>query len=578
MPMNPSSRPFPCPVRVLSWALGWALLGAGWGVAGALPFDPLPPGTSAGSPRRLVAHHHNFTYKQDNLDGSDPNEWWNRALTDGFSLIGGIPCDGGGVRSRPYPLPPMDPATYAVDRWKPEFNYCKDAGVDLVFINMQPVSGSGGTRQERLLEALEAAQQLGGIEVAINFDLTGAVPAITPEDAAAWAAANAFGKPAYAHAADGRAYIGAFLASADAAERTWFKGFIRACESRGTPAAFVPTSNYNRTQTRGDFADLGVANFPGYGGWGNSRSPSANATGEADEAAQTGRFYVWPVRPGDFRIKGGSYLWDEPAGPQQFINAWSRAVAYKTPADPLWVQLITGSDQFEGTAVWPTTGANFLWMDLTCWFHQALKTGSFPQIRRDGVFYCHRVHHHTLRGTRDRSSWSYPHNNVVAESQIHAVVFAREPATLEIAFAGETHSFPVPGGVMTVVSRPFLPGQTGTPRFRLVRADRVAVDIYSLFPIVDGIEFTDPEYKGGSSLRPGTFAPPPALLWSGRTGGATTFTVRGPKGPDYTIQGSSELQTWSDLFRVPSAEPPFLWSHPDPAGAGPQFFRVVISP
>lgn len=497
-----------------------------------LPFDPLPYETYNSQTRKVVAHHHNFTVKQDNLDGNDPNEWWNRAITDGFDSVGGDPGDGGGVRSRPYPLPSI--STYQVSRWKPELQYYKDAGVDILFVNMQPLTGGGGTRRDRVVEALDAAEEIGGIKIAMNLDYDGGTDAVA---AAAWARDNLFNRAAYAKAPNGRCYVGAFLAGSLAAEQTWHKTFINACETQGTPAAYVPTANFDRNAMRNAFSSLGTDKFPGYGGWGNARSINADASGEADTAWANGnRFYLWPDRPQQYRIKDSTYLWDETAGPRQFINIFTRAAAYKTPADPLWVQLVTGTDQFEGTGVWPTTSANFLWMDLTAWFGHALKLGAYPAIVRDGLMYCHRSQHHTLRGHSDRHSWTFPWNvGVPAESNIYAVVFPTADSTVEITLGSRTESFAVPGGVMSVVWTPFTAAESGRPIFRLIRNAAPVVEITSNYPIVTSIPFTDPEYKAGSSLRPGTYADtiaphltPPANLVleaTGPTGAVAIFSA-----------------------------------------------------
>lgn len=512
--------------------LAWLAIGAGAAPEPTLPFAPLSYAAGTAATRKLFVHHHNFTVKQDNLDGDDPGEWWNRAMQDRANMVGGQPGDGGLIRSRPYPLPKMDPATYAVDRWKPEFQYYKDANVDVVFLNMQPISGSGGTRQERLLEALDAAGQMGGIKVALNFDFAAGVPDKVPADVAVWVRDNAFSRPAYARAPNGRYYVGAFLAGDDAEEQAWQIAFVNACEAQGTPVAFMPSSNFSRDTTRARYGSLGEDKFPGYGGWGNSRTYTSDATDEADAAWNNGRrIYLWPLRSAQYRIKGGSYVWDESAGPRQVVGQWGRAVAYKTPADPLFAQLLTGTDAFEGTEFWPNTGHNFLWMDLTAWFVHAFKTGAYPAITRDCIMYCHRIQHHTLRGTRDRHNWTYPWNNVAAESNLYAVVFAREPATVEISFAGTTTTQAVPGGELTVVAQPFAAGETGVPRFRLLRNNTAVVDVLSKFPIVASLDFTDPEYKGGSSLRPGTYtAPGPVIQASPASqavaaGGAATLAV-----------------------------------------------------
>ena len=56
---------------------------------------------------------------------------------------------------------------------------------------------------------------------------------------------------------------------------------------------------------------------------------------------------------------------------------------------------------------------------------------------------------------------------------------------------------------------------------------------------------------------------------------AFTFSVAGPLGPDYIIQGSSELTTWTCLFTNTPGTVPFSVTDTN-AGFGNRFYRVLL--
>ena len=62
------------------------------------------------------------------------------------------------------------------------------------------------------------------------------------------------------------------------------------------------------------------------------------------------------------------------------------------------------------------------------------------------------------------------------------------------------------------------------------------------------------------------------------TGGLLGFTGSGPAGPDYAVQGSSNLVDRSTLFITNSPPIPFSWSTNAGSASVPQFYRVKAGP
>ena len=57
-----------------------------------------------------------------------------------------------------------------------------------------------------------------------------------------------------------------------------------------------------------------------------------------------------------------------------------------------------------------------------------------------------------------------------------------------------------------------------------------------------------------------------------------TFLVTGDVGPDYTVQGSSDLALWTNLFTTNSPAMPFAWTFTNTADFSQQFFRILLGP
>lgn len=71
---------------------------------------------------------------------------------------------------------------------------------------------------------------------------------------------------------------------------------------------------------------------------------------------------------------------------------------------------------------------------------------------------------------------------------------------------------------------------------------------------------------------------PPIMTGTIVTNNRLTFEVSGSFGPDYTIQGSTNLSDWANLFVTNSPSPPFNWTDTNPPVHSPQFYRLLLGP
>jgi hypothetical protein len=72
----------------------------------------------------------------------------------------------------------------------------------------------------------------------------------------------------------------------------------------------------------------------------------------------------------------------------------------------------------------------------------------------------------------------------------------------------------------------------------------------------------------------GTPVVAPAALSSNRV----QLTVTGDAGPDYTVQASTNLSSWTNLFTTNAPALPFLWIDTNTTGFQKRFYRAVPAP
>jgi hypothetical protein len=71
---------------------------------------------------------------------------------------------------------------------------------------------------------------------------------------------------------------------------------------------------------------------------------------------------------------------------------------------------------------------------------------------------------------------------------------------------------------------------------------------------------------------------PPALVPLDFTNSQLKLLITGDTGPDYTVQGSTDFTTWTNLFTTNSPAPPFTWTITNTSGFSQQFFRILLGP
>ena len=68
----------------------------------------------------------------------------------------------------------------------------------------------------------------------------------------------------------------------------------------------------------------------------------------------------------------------------------------------------------------------------------------------------------------------------------------------------------------------------------------------------------------------------PTLASVPATNGQPRIVVSGDFGPDYTIQGSTNLSTWTNLFQTNSPVLPFGWSDTNLPAPPQRYYRALL--
>jgi hypothetical protein len=70
----------------------------------------------------------------------------------------------------------------------------------------------------------------------------------------------------------------------------------------------------------------------------------------------------------------------------------------------------------------------------------------------------------------------------------------------------------------------------------------------------------------------------PTLGMPGMTNGQCGFWLNGDPGPDYTVQTSTNLTSWSSVATVDTPTLPYFWADTNSAAFPARFYRAILGP
>jgi hypothetical protein len=465
-----------------------------------IPFVQPPLSALQASGKLVVAHWHQFPISRSQGSAtSDPYKGFLDAAPGGMS-----------IRIRPLGRPARSESDWKLADSLVDIQWAQDIGVDAFFVNCAADLQNpwAWPQYTRMLEA--AKQHGGGFRVAPNIDCVNGAGGD-----GAWMAnviINRLKSDGQLNSTSqlrvkGRFAVGSFHAGACGVK------FWTDLRSTLKGAGFDPHVMC---------VFLGGAYRAEYDGvcdswsdWGRKDAFSAPASDYNKRyAAVAGKEpIVAAISHGDVRYKNNSNIAYESRGSETLRVNWDEAIT--TGAD--WAQLVTWNDLGEHAVFYPNTGEQFAFYDLTAYYIAWFKTGKKPAINKDALYYFHRVAKGPPWPALRAGSWS---------NLVEAVAFLTAPATVEIITTAGTTKKDLPAGVQ-VLTAP-MPA-SGEPRFRIVRAGAVVVDVTSAFKIGPMPAKNDVVYRGGGSLRTAHgLAHPPTSICQSSTADACLMTPGEP--------------------------------------------------
>lgn len=164
-----------------------------------------------------------------------------------------------------------------------------------------------------------------------------------------------------------------------------------------------------------------------------------NRNAPAYSHSKYGKPWMHPVSPGDNRPndtnQSAGYRWWESRGSRTLENTWMAAIDAGSDCEA--VQFATWNDFAEHAHACPSPNQGFCIADLnTYWVHK-WKTGSFPNIERDGVYLFHRTHPHALASfTGSQTRFGLAWGSTTAVNEVEVLVFAKAAGTAELLVNG----------------------------------------------------------------------------------------------------------------------------------------------
>lgn len=419
-----------------------------------IPFSMPDPGVLFNSSKKVFAHYfYPFPLSVGNKAASDDYYSVHYLNKDGEK--GKWRAMGGYLRQRPLPVEIKTDANWRLSNAQQEVRLAIARGITGFSIDvMSPKEVTGPDTHLQLL--LRAAQSVDSrFKILVMPDMS----ALKSDSGTVVKIITAVApSPAAYRLEDGRLAVSAFNASVNSAD--WWAGVFAQLKPHGISVAFVPTF----LGWKGQAAAFAPISY-GFADWGTATAHAADAMkGDPDLAHRTGKIYMMPVDPQQYRPKGSIY-W-EAGNSAAFRNAWMSAI--NGGAD--WVQLVTWSDFSESSEIEPYTDATLRtdigtgFYDLNAFYATWFLTGKQPAITHDVLYYFYRREPSNAVGTAQTAP-----NKIVnssPEDNIEMLAFLTAPGELKITIGGHSFTENAPAGISSFK----VPTAPGVPVFSLARA------------------------------------------------------------------------------------------------------------
>ncbi|MGW7343454.1 glycoside hydrolase family 71 protein [Streptomyces sp. NPDC054854] len=451
---------------------------------GALPFDlPRPAALRTGAAGRKLVFAHYFTPYPLSLDNASADgDYYTRNYLNPDGESGKHERYGGLLRDRPLPVQPKE-GNWELANLRQEVRTARDAGIDGFTLDMLSLSGKNWERSNLLMEAARSVDP--GFKIMLMPDMT----SLKTDDPAVLADAVAtLGKfPAAHRLADGRLVVSPF--KAEAKDVGWWTRVIDTLRTKhGIRTAFVPLF-LDFGAHNGEFAPISY----GFSEWGSrSYVGQESSTRDVDRAHDLGKIWMQPVSVQDARPNQGIY--DEAGNTATLRSTWTRAI--DDGAD--WVQLTTWNDYSEGSQFAPSLHNGHTYLDLTSYYLNRFKTGSWPQVVRDTLYLTSRTQFASADPSGDQSLvMNLRKGSAAPRDTVEVLSFLKEPATVRTTVGSARDEHRAPAGVHSEL----LPLKPGTSSAEVVRDGRAVTEVDLPYPVEHKVEIQDLQYYAATSGR-----------------------------------------------------------------------------
>lgn len=451
---------------------GWSELVGAEPVVHQLAFTMPDQASLRAKKSKVFAHY--FTQFPRSIDNQPPSEdYYNRHYLVPDGENGKFKGQGGFLRERPLPRAPLAGPHWNDADFQWEVTTAEAHGIDGFCINLLD-SDRDSAHWKRSLSVIRAAETVPGFSIVLMPDMTSSFK--STDDVVA-AVVELSASPAVYRLADGRVVVAPYCPQIH--PDTWWQEVIAGCDAQKVPIALFPVlQNIEQHFERFAAYSMGISE------WGMRTLPTAGDRPPfAQQCHDRGLLWMEPICPQDMRAKD-LFLF-EAANTRLFRKMWMRAIDHQ--AD--WVQLITWNDYSEASEIVPSSGTDWLFMDLTAWFSVRFKTGEWPHVIRDSGWLVHRTQRSELKPTAQTKPFHF--RDTDASDEVEALVWLTEPADATLTSGDQSRTQHLPAGLSSL----FVPLRFGIPTLRVTRAGMVALAGESRWPVVRSSPYQDLLYR-----------------------------------------------------------------------------------
>eukprot|EP01113_Clastostelium_recurvatum_P025326 TRINITY_DN3046_c0_g1_i7.p1 TRINITY_DN3046_c0_g1~~TRINITY_DN3046_c0_g1_i7.p1 ORF type:complete len:535 (+),score=92.84 TRINITY_DN3046_c0_g1_i7:49-1653(+) len=454
------------------------------------PFNAVSRATLRSYPRKVYAHWHYYPIAMSK--GNATADYFQTQYIPPTGENNKHIAYGGMMRERPLPRQARTETNWQALDAEADIRLAAQMGLDGYYLNMWTMSDTNnGGLWTRWVNVVDAAARVGSFDIVPNMDLSimGSMSDLDATNLVLNIYAALKSRSSLLKTSSGQYVLGAFYA--DKRSAAWYANLkTRASAEQGIRFYIVGVFLGSGSDALFSALSGPVDEFAGWGTAIPTTVGSFNRTKVA--AAKYGKPWLQPVSNQDFRPYTAAF-W-EAANTKTIRTQWETVITDKIAN----VQLVTWNDQAEHHAVRPSTGKQWVAYDLNAYYIQWFKTNVKPVIKREMLFYSHRLQN--LSAPYDTTKQTKPFvckANCPGSDLVEVVAFLLTPGTLEIAQGSSVTRKDVSAGLQTLTATL----RAGAPTFRLIRNGATVITLKSSFTAVTSVTYQDFLYRGGSSSR-----------------------------------------------------------------------------